>query len=46
MQELTEDTSIAGYYVPKGVQVTVSILGLHRNPKVWADPLKFDPERW
>jgi cytochrome P450 len=46
LQQLTEDTVLAGYYVPKGVHVGVSILGLHRNPKVWNKPLVFDPERW
>ncbi|KAI4321040.1 hypothetical protein MLD38_034463 [Melastoma candidum] len=39
------DTTIAGYFIPKGSQVLVSRIGLGRNPKVWDEPLKFNPER-
>nr|WAL01197.1 cytochrome P450 family 79 [Linum usitatissimum] len=41
----TEDTVVAGYFIPKGSHVMLSRYGLGRNPKVWVDPLKFDPER-
>ena len=37
---------IAGYHIPKGTHMGITIVGLHRNPKVWPNPLKFDPERW
>jgi phenylalanine N-monooxygenase len=40
-----EDTTIAGYYIPKGSHVLLSRLGLGRNPKTWEEPLKFKPER-
>nr|WAL01198.1 cytochrome P450 family 79 [Linum usitatissimum] len=40
-----EDTVVAGYFIPKGSRALLSRYGLGRNPKVWADPLKFDPER-
>ena len=43
---LTEDVTLRGYKIPKGCNVGVSIVGLHRNPRVFPDPLKFDPERW
>ncbi|ANM66727.1 cytochrome P450, family 79, subfamily B, polypeptide 2 [Arabidopsis thaliana] len=39
------DTTVAGYHIPKGSQVLLSRYGLGRNPKVWADPLCFKPER-
>ncbi len=35
-----------GYFVPSGTQIMLNILGLHRNPNVWENPNKFDPERW
>lgn len=39
------DTTIAGYHVPKGSHVIISRTGLGRNPRVWDDPLRFDPDR-
>ncbi|XP_068644685.1 tyrosine N-monooxygenase-like [Aristolochia californica] len=41
----TCDTTVAGYFIPKGTHVLLSRIGLGRNPKVWDDPLKFRPER-
>ncbi|KAE8688794.1 Isoleucine N-monooxygenase 2 [Hibiscus syriacus] len=40
-----EDTTVAGYFIPKGSHVLLSRTALGRNPKVWEDPLKFKPER-
>ena len=39
------DVFVAGYFIPKGSQVLLSRLGLGRNPRIWEDPMKFDPER-
>ncbi|KAA8543653.1 hypothetical protein F0562_021601 [Nyssa sinensis] len=39
------DTTVAGYFIPKGSHVLLSRRGLGRNPKVWEEPLKFKPER-
>ncbi|TVU44051.1 hypothetical protein EJB05_03478, partial [Eragrostis curvula] len=39
------DTTIAGYRVPKGSHVLLSRIGLGRNPRVWDDPLRFNPNR-
>ncbi|CAI0377292.1 unnamed protein product [Linum tenue] len=41
----TRDTVVAGYLIPKGSHALLSRYGLGRNPKVWTDPLRFDPER-
>ncbi|MCQ7614255.1 cytochrome P450 [Salmonella enterica] len=32
-----------GRSLPKGISVTISIYGLHHNPKVWPNPQVFDP---
>ncbi|KAK8551037.1 hypothetical protein V6N13_119530 [Hibiscus sabdariffa] len=40
-----EDTTVAGYFIPKGSHVLLSRTSLGRNPKVWEEPLKFKPER-
>ncbi|CAB4317757.1 unnamed protein product [Prunus armeniaca] len=39
------DAVVAGYFIPKGSSVLLSRLGLGRNPEVWDNPLRFDPER-
>ncbi|MFS7894409.1 putative valine N-monooxygenase [Helianthus anomalus] len=41
----TMDTTVAGYFIPKGSHVILSRFGLGRNPNVWANPLQFDPDR-
>ncbi|CAN6468087.1 unnamed protein product [Victoria cruziana] len=41
----SEDATVAGYFIPKGSHVLLSRLGLGRNPDVWPDPLRFDPDR-
>ena len=39
------DCIVSGYFIPKGSNVLLSRLGLGRNPAVWDDPMRFDPER-
>ncbi|GMN21653.1 hypothetical protein TIFTF001_040080 [Ficus carica] len=39
------DCIVSGYFIPKGSSVLLSRLGLGRNPAVWDDPMRFDPER-
>lgn len=45
-RELSEDCEIGGYCVPKGTNVLVMSIPLHRDPKYFPDPDKFDPDRW
>lgn len=39
------ETTVAGYFIPKGSHVLLSRPGLGRNPRIWDDPLTFNPER-
>ncbi|XP_062104551.1 tryptophan N-monooxygenase CYP79A68-like [Humulus lupulus] len=39
------DCTVAGYFIPKGSHVLLSRVGLGRNPAVWDQPLRFNPER-
>lgn len=41
-----EDDVINGYPVPAGSSVMVSPYVIHRNPRYWPDPDKFDPSRF
>ncbi|XP_011871719.1 PREDICTED: cytochrome P450 4C1-like [Vollenhovia emeryi] len=45
-RELTEEVKLDNYTIPKGVNVTLAIQLIHRNPQVWPDPTKFDPDRF
>ena len=39
-------TTIDGHYVSEGSEVAVSLYALHRNPKYFANPDTFDPDRF
>ena len=41
-----EDISLAGYQIPRGTIVSCFIMNLMVDPKNFANPLQFTPERW
>ncbi|XP_065191271.1 cytochrome P450 4X1-like [Sycon ciliatum] len=43
---LTADTEIEGKVAPAGTGVIMNIVGLHRNPDVWDNPMEFRPSRF
>jgi cytochrome P450 len=45
-REPIEDVRIGGYDVPRGSLVTVNTYALHRDPRFFDDPERFDPERF
>lgn len=45
-RELPEDVEICGQMYPKGCTFLIFIYGLHRDPRFYPDPERFDPERF
>ena len=45
-RQALEDDEIAGYPVAAGSQVGVSMYTMGRNPKVWDEPERYDPDRF
>lgn len=42
----TDDDVLAGHRLPAGTLVIISPWVRHRDPDVWAEPTRFDPERF
>ena len=42
----SESCTVGGYTIPKGSQVFVNVWATQRDPSIWENPLKFDPERF
>ncbi|KAI7848637.1 cytochrome P450 [Circinella umbellata] len=42
----TQDTELAGVFIPKDTCLSIDVYDLHHNPKVWKNPDQFDPERF
>ena len=41
----SEDTTVGGYPVTKGMQVLFPVHHYHLDSEDWPDPMTFDPER-
>ena len=41
-----QDIDVDGYRIEAGSMVLVGLYGLHSDPKIWPDPLVFDPGRF
>lgn len=37
---------LGNFILPKGANIIIEILKIHRNEKYWPKPLKFDPDRF
>ncbi|KAI4866801.1 cytochrome P450 [Hypoxylon rubiginosum] len=41
-----EGGTLVGHYIPGGAVVSTQCYTIHRDPKIFPDPEKFDPSRW
>jgi cytochrome P450/NADPH-cytochrome P450 reductase len=41
-----EDTHIGGYFAPSGQAFGLFLTAVHRDPAVWPNPTRFDPDRF
>lgn len=46
VRENRKDTTLGGYFVPRGAVVIIPPYLLHRNPRLWDEPERFDPDRF
>uniref|UniRef100_A0A8C8TJU4 Cytochrome P450 2J2-like n=1 Tax=Peromyscus maniculatus bairdii TaxID=230844 RepID=A0A8C8TJU4_PERMB len=45
-REVTADSTLAGFHLPKGTMILTNLTALHRDPKEWATPDAFNPEHF
>lgn len=45
-RDAIEDDRIAGFDIPAGSTIMLSPFYTHRHPGFWAEPDRFDPDRW
>ncbi|WP_406002736.1 cytochrome P450 [Streptomyces sp. NBC_00829] len=46
MRRTIEPIELAGFWIPAGVEIAFSLYALHRDPDLYPDPDRFDPDRW
>ncbi|MFC5662591.1 cytochrome P450 [Kitasatospora misakiensis] len=46
LRTCTRATELGGRPLPRGSQVLLSPYVAHHNPRIFADPTRFDPDRW
>ncbi|BAT77808.1 hypothetical protein LR48_Vigan09g020300 [Vigna angularis] len=45
-REFTSDCTLGGYHIQAGTRLILNIWKMQRDPRVWENPLKFEPERF
>ncbi|XP_016507824.1 ferruginol synthase [Nicotiana tabacum] len=42
----SQSATVGGYTIPEGTKVFLNVYAIHRDPQVWENPTKFQPERF
>ncbi|MDR3663909.1 MAG: cytochrome P450 [Mycobacterium sp.] len=42
----TKDVEVAGFRIPAGTMLVMGRMSVQRDPALWEDPLRFDPDRF
>ncbi|XP_049825665.1 cytochrome P450 4C1-like [Aethina tumida] len=42
----TAEINLGEIVIPENTEIIINILSLHRNPEIYPDPLKYDPDRF
>jgi cytochrome P450 len=46
VREVAMDYELGDFVIRPGASIMISPLVTHRDPRYWADPLRFEPDRW
>jgi cytochrome P450 len=46
LREFTQDCTVSNYHIPKGTRLLVNLWKLHRDERIWSNPMEFRPERF
>lgn len=46
MRRTIEPVELGGFHIPAGVEVAFSLYAMHRDPTLYPEPDRFDPDRW
>jgi cytochrome P450 len=45
-RRVAEEIAVGGYRIPRRSRVYMSQYAIHRDPRFWVEPARFDPDRW
>ncbi|CAL5211826.1 unnamed protein product [Lathyrus oleraceus] len=45
-RQFTENCTVGGYHIQTGTRLILNLWKMHRDPRVWSEPLEFQPERF
>ncbi|KAF5185076.1 Cytochrome p450 [Thalictrum thalictroides] len=46
IHQSAKDCTVGGFHVPSDTMLQMNLWAVHRDPNVWVDPTKFNPERF